>query len=339
MKVLPSVNRIREIAASKRPPKWVQNLGKVALVATIGVLLYYSIRQKADLGEEFYGSLQNVWQLKNWIYLVIILLLLALNLAFETLKWQLLASKIERINFWAALQGVLTGMSLSFISTSYTGNYFGRVWHLKEKRRYQILGGMVVNSLSQAAVTYYFGGLGFIYLLYWKGLGIDLLPLWLALALFMLIGAICIFAVFSATGIVNRLKRWAWLYEYLQVIATYGLRDSAKLIALSALRYSTFTTQFVICLWLFDPQLPSLHAFSGVSIMYLAKAVIPNVSFLTDLGIRELTAIQLFGPNGFNASEGATMAATLALWAINLLLPVLVGSVFVFKMRVNSKSE
>lgn len=328
---------IKSIVArlSQKPalPNWVINLGKALLVCTILYLLYYSIQKRASLQQEFFDAFTAVWSIDNLGYGVVIILLLFLNIGLEGRKWQLLASKIEALSFGEAMQGVLTGMSLSFLSTSYTGNYFGRVWHMKEANRYHILGGMVVNSIAQAAVTYVFGGVGLLFFLQWIGMIEHSTFLW-ATPAYILYSLTLIYIVFRYTGIVEKLEGWPWLYRHLRVIASYGLRDSLHILMLSALRYCTFTLQFGLCLWLFDPNLSAIHALSGIAVIYLAKATIPNVSFLTDLGIRELSAVQLFGPNGFDASEGAVMAATLSLWAINLLLPVIIGSYFVVKMKI-----
>lgn len=315
--------------------KYLTNALKVAILAVAIFFIHRSIEGNENFNDDFMKAVHNALQWKNAWWLVLLFLLIAVNWSFEALKWKYLVSKLETITFLGAFKGVLTGLTMSFVSTTNAGAYFGRVWQLKHERRYEVLGGIVINSFSQTAITYFFGGFGLNYYLMWNGT----LPetwFWPYQVFYGLVVLICIVLVFRSGKSVRLLQRMTKVYRYLEIISKYTFRDNLIVLGLSSLRYITYFSQFYIVLQLFGIELPLGHLVSGISLVYLAKSIIPNFSFLTDLGIREFTAMQLMGENGYGVPDAMIISATLSLWLINVLFPVIVGSVFTWQMRILS---
>ena len=318
--------------------KYIANTLKILILGIAVYFIYHSVNNNENFNEEFKASIFRALQWENAIGLVVLFVLIAFNWAFEALKWKHLVKKLEKVSFVEAFKGVLTGLTMSFVTTTNAGAYFGRVWQLKNERRYEILGGVVINSLSQSAVTYFFGGIGLIYFLTWK----DLVRpewFWYHQIGYIIVALSVIFFVFNSGKLVRVFQRLTKVYRYLEIIQQYTLKDNLIVLALSMFRYFTYFSQFTIIMILFGVDLPMEQLLAGISLVYLAKSIIPNFSFLTDLGIREFTAMQLMGSNGFGVSDALVISATLSLWLINILFPVAIGAIFTWQMRILNQKK
>jgi hypothetical protein len=85
--------------------------------------------------------------------MALILFLMMVNWALETVKWQYLIGKVERIGFLEALQAVLAGVSISSFTPNRVGEFFGRVYSLKQASRIEGILITLVGSVSQLLVT------------------------------------------------------------------------------------------------------------------------------------------------------------------------------------------
>lgn len=110
--------------------------------------------------------------------------------------------------------------------------------------------------------------------------------------------------------------------------------EARVLLALSALRYAVFATQFVLLVRAFAPDGAWTAgdwaaAAGGVALVFFAKSAVPGVT-LGDLGVREGAAVYFLAAFG----GAAAFNASLGLFAINLLLPALAGLPLVARLRV-----
>jgi hypothetical protein len=64
-------------------------------------------------------------------------------------------------------------------------------------------------------------------------------------------------------------------------------------------------------------------------------AVIPTLTFLTELGLRWGASIQVI--QFFSANTVGIFAASFAIWLINLIIPALIGSLLILRIRIFSK--
>ena len=96
---------------------------------------------------------------------------------------------------------------------------------------------------------------------------------------------------------------------------------------LSALRYSIFTCQFYILLNIYNVEITITEGVIFISLTFLSLTAIPAIA----LGIRELIALQLIGAVTLNSI--GVISASFSLWLINLAIPALIGSFFVFGLK------
>ena len=107
--------------------------------------------------------------------------------------------------------------------------------------------------------------------------------------------------------------------------------EQLNVLGLSMLRFLVFTAQYLLLLrWMNIPLSCSEGLFTAF-LFFWAIAVIPSFA-LAELGIRGQVSLFLF--HNFSNNTMGILVATLGLWFINLVIPALVGSVMLIRMRL-----
>ena len=132
--------------------------------------------------------------------------------------------------------------------------------------------------------------------------------------------------------------RWGKYSHYAEVFSAYGPEVLFKILILSFIRYVIFSTQFYILLLLFKVDIPYPQAIILMSVVYLFMMVIPSIA-LTVIGIRGSLSVYMFsqyfiylGIPADNYQLGIFAASSL-LWMINIVIPALAGTLFVFNLK------
>jgi hypothetical protein len=96
--------------------------------------------------------------------------------------------------------------------------------------------------------------------------------------------------------------------------------------------------QFFLLLKLFGVDIPLLNGIIFICAVFFVTTVIPTIG-LADLGIRGTAALTVFsfyfGEN-YDMTEKVKLAlitTTTTLWLINLIIPAIAGSFFVFRLK------
>ena len=325
---------------------------QVAIIVLSYGFIYDQVFDKKDLP----GILRKIGnELSNpdvfWL-MVLVIFLMFVNWAIESVKWRYLMAKIERIGFWKSYEAVLTGVTISSFTPNRIGEYFGRVFILNTASRIEAILVTILGSMSQLLITIFTGSIALLtfvplfmdhywsynsYLFYVIGaaiIGFNILLLGFYLNISFL-------ASLKEKILRNGLKR---IRKFFKVFAYYHNRELLTVLGYSLLRYVVFSAQFFLLLRVFAVQIPYLDAIMLISLIYYVMAVIPTIA-LTELGIRGSVALYFFGiyfsghPHDSEAINFGVLAASTLLWAINLGIPALVGSVFVFRLKFFRKKE
>ena len=94
--------------------------------------------------------------------------------------------------------------------------------------------------------------------------------------------------------------------------------------------YLVFSCQYFILLRVFDVHLPFFDGMLMVFCVFFVLSMIPTIS-VAELGIRGSVAIYFFGK--LSGNKLGIITASFGLWLINLVLPALIGSLFVFNLK------
>jgi len=339
-----------------RNPAKVRKIENRSIQLVILVITYWfiynQIFQKTDLPGivKSFGKDLTQPDFKSKICLLIGMMIL--NWSIEAVKWKMLIGKIEKVSFFKSLQGVLTGISISSFTPNRVGDFFGRAFILRKASHVEGILVTVLGSMAQLLITVLVGSAALMVFLpgvlpkalfshgylYMTILALVMLLDLLLLAMFF---NVAFLATLKEKILRNGLKK---IRRFFRVFAFYHNRELAITLLLSFMRYAVFSTQFYILLRMFDVRLPFFDALVLIALTYLIMAVIPTIA-LTELGIRGSVALYVFGlyfnqngPASHAASLGIFSASTL-LWLINLGIPALIGTFFVFRLQFFRKED
>ncbi len=312
--------------------------------AMVLLLTLFFLYQQIFSGPDTLLSWATIWQeafASPVRYLLLLTaLLIPVNWGFEARKWQLLGSKVERMSFKKAYRAVMVGLTLGFITPNRIGDYAGRVLVLKSQQRLEAIGAIFIGRFSQLVATVLVGAGGLFYFLvqfYWTlypAACLSLLVVLLALSGAMLLLLYNARAMVALVAAVRPLRK---VVRYVAVMNRYSTREVTRLLWLSLGRYMVFLTQFVLLLYMFKVRLPLVQYLSGVSGTFFLKSMAPSVTLLSDLGVRELSAMFLFGLLGQDRLQ--VLSASLSLWLLNIAVPSALGLVFVFRLKFRRKGK
>ena len=301
----------------------------IKLVVLIGTLvfIYLKLKDNRDFLQE---AAVLVWQAFAEGYPVILLAiaLMPLNWSLEALKWQCLSSKVVRLPFRQALKGVLSGLALGFITPHGLGDYLGRIGILDMEGRGSLVGGIFIGRACQMLVTAMFGLAG-ISMLFSKQVIVSAIgAMFVGIALFFKLRRLFKRRRFGGRGIK------ATVSYYFKIIAEFDLVTLVRVFIYSLLRYLVFSLQFFLILDLFLPTVEPSLKLSGITWIFLSKSILPTFNFLSDLGVREMSAIYFF--DQFHVAAGPVVMASLLVWLINILIPTLFSLPFIFELKIGS---
>ncbi|HLT46858.1 MAG TPA: lysylphosphatidylglycerol synthase transmembrane domain-containing protein [Rubricoccaceae bacterium] len=262
------------------------------------------------------------------------LALLPVNVGLEAYRWHRLVVRIApAVRFRTALAAVVSGYPLGQLTPGRVGDYVGRALYLREvpagasaaltfAERMATLACCLVFGL--AALPFFFAADVELAAVAWAGV--------VAVAAGGTAGLlVCLLHPGLGRRVLSALLPFARPRRALATLDRFDGADAARLLALSALRYAVFSTQFVLLVRAFDPGAPVLASYVGVALVFFAKSAIPSVT-LGDLGVRESAAVFFLGLYG--VAEAAAFNASLGLFAVNILVPALAGLALLPRLRL-----
>ncbi len=275
------------------------------------------------------------WDLRTWAMLPVVVVLGAFNWWLESRKWKLLLRGIAPVDGMEAFRATLTGTAVGLITPNRTDEFLGRIAHLPSDVRSRAAFASIPGSVAQFAVTLVAGALGIALLtvsdntLPWSGIfpvGYVLLPLALSIAIVLVL-------LFRPRWTRSLLLGPAFMRRFRSAsVAMVAVQPGVarQVLALSMLRYGTFTLQFVLLLMVLAPELGVLSAWGAVPVVFLITSLVPT-AMLTELGVRGSVAVALLVP--LHAEAWHVVSASFVLWAVNLALPALLGAVILLVAR------
>ncbi|MCE7070448.1 flippase-like domain-containing protein [Dyadobacter sp. CY327] len=307
-------------------------LGKLIITLLILSYIYKTFRNEqkgiGDVGAVFHDILV----IDHFPILFFMLLLVPVNWALESLKWQQLAKKVVDISFRDAFRGTLTGLAFGVAAPAQLGDTIGRVAALKSDRRLEAIGAAIVSNGIQFYISVVAGAVGWLHLQEKIGLSLQSKQVInVVLAVVIISGILVIQFRKPLTDWHPRRKVFQKMHTYLRIIGNYAAWDIGVSTLYGSLRYAVFLSQFVLALSLFNFPVPALELASAVSLIFLAKTLIPAINVLGDLGLREFTALLVFKQYHLPADE--IIAATFLVWILNVLGPILIGIFLIWKYK------
>ena len=104
-----------------------------------------------------------------------------------------------------------------------------------------------------------------------------------------------------------------------------------KNILLGICRYLIFSHQYYFLFLAFDIHLPYLIMMACISSVYFLASALPTFQFL-DFAVKVSIAVYFFGILGVN--EWIVIFISTLMWFLNVVLPVIIGSFYVFNFKI-----
>ena len=325
---------------------------RLGIIVATYFFIYKQLFHQKNLHYVVSSFTELIGQTHIFIFLVWVFLLMIVNWGIESLKWQFLISKVEEVSFLKAYEAILSGISVSVFTPNRIGEWFGRVFILKKTNPWTGVFITIVGSLSQLLITIVAGVISLLFFIpiyfsstefysdYWFSASI--------MVAFTIIAALVLIFLNITTipAFVHRIfkKRFIHFLDYLSVLSSFSTFELLTVLLFSFLRYCIFTLQFYLLLMMFSVDIPFLHGLMIISIIFFVMTAIPTDT-LTGIGVRgsaSLYFIDLYYDKFAlitDKVEIGVTASSISLWIINLAIPALLGTLFVFRLKFFRKKN
>lgn len=122
---------------------------KASILVLTVLFVYHKLLSKNDSLQQF-KNLTSVISRAEVVYTMgAVVVLMVVNWALESLKWQYLAKKLTRLSAWQAVEAVFCGLSWAIFTPNRIGEYGGRVMFLPNRKR---IHGVFAMEIGRAHV-------------------------------------------------------------------------------------------------------------------------------------------------------------------------------------------
>jgi len=273
----------------------------------------------------------------NYFFLFLSLLGLVLNISLEALKWRTLISTLESIKFVHSLKAILVAMSAGLITPARLGEIPARVVFLQHENRISGLSPTISGSFAQFFVTVFIGLLSLANLIFQKALiQNDWKWLFIITSILFFISSLALIFMSRNLGKCLNIKLYSHWKRIADAFQNIPLKTNIISFLLSFLRLCVYNAQFYFLLLFWGCEISIIDSFTATFSIFLFLSVIPSF-ILADLGIRGIVSLFFLGL--FTQNQLAIIFATFSLWALNIAIPTLIGSIFLFQIKLGQKTH
>ena len=264
--------------------------------------------------------------------LSLVIFLMLVNWGLEALKWKRLVQQIENISIWKAVESVFCGLTWAVFTPNRIGEYGGRVFFLSPKRRIVGIVAMAVGNIGQMVLTNIFGAVSLSIFIY-RFMALDYrlnYALMVLSAMFCVFFLIFFFNIRWLNGLLLSMRFTRKYKKFYSILGRYQKKELFKILLFCLARYVVFSTQYFIMFYWLIADIHYLDILMMVCILFFVQSTLPSLD-LFDIGIRSATASYFFGY--VTHQDVAVIACTASIWLINIIIPAILGSYFVFKLN------
>jgi hypothetical protein len=307
------------------------NVLKVAIVAFTFWFIYRKLSANTNL-REFKKILSGIPSAEITGVLTLVVLLMFLNWGLEAVKWKRLLRQIENISLWRSVESVFCGLTWAVFTPNRIGEYGGRVFFLSPKRRIIGVVAMAVGNIGQMVLTNIFGAIALCLFIYrFADLDYRLDYALIALsAMFCTFFLVFFFNIRWLNGLLLSMRFSRKYKKFYSILGRYQKKELLRILSLCLARYVVFSTQYFIMFYWLIPDIHYLDILMMVCILFFVQSTLPSLD-LFDIGVRSVTASYFF--SFVTHQDVAVIACTASIWLINIIIPAILGSYFVFKLN------
>ncbi|MGQ2982846.1 hypothetical protein [Flavobacterium sp.] len=296
-----------------------------AKLLIVGGAFYFIYSRISDEGQLDWSRITDAISRKGANLLVFLILMLTLlNRSLEIVKWQNLVSWLQPLSLGKAAAQVLAAMTAALFTPNGIGEYAAKALYYKKEQAGDIIFLNLVCNGIQLIIAVLVGIAG---LVIFNGM-YDVITTGTLLLILGGIVTVCVL-VFASRNITIK------GYSLQRLFAKVGEMPKAihrKNMALAISRYLCLIHQHYFLFLLFGVDLPYFVMISAIAGVYFLGSSLPTFQLL-DFAVRGSVAVYFFGILGVN--EWIVVFAATLQWLLNIVLPVSIGSYFVFRFRAS----
>jgi hypothetical protein len=304
----------------------------LGLKVGISFFMLFVIYRKVSGVEQFVGSLDaftSRFSGGNIALIGAVILLMPLNWSLEALKWKLLLKHSAHFTLGEAMRSVLGGLSIGFATPARVGEFAGRVMFLHKGERVDGIYLSAIGGLAQSIVTFF---TALFMLRFYTGNSNIFFSAYSYVAFALL--AVAMIAVYISFEQVMLWLKKSKLHisEYvIDVNKTPHRNDKWLVFLTSIVRYGVYVLQYYLLLRFIGMTGNVFELIAAISLILFLQSVSPLIP-LTDMTVRGGIALLVLNNYNTYMTMGIFMVPVM-LWAINLLIPAIIGYFYILKLQ------
>jgi hypothetical protein len=312
--------------------KLFSNLIKVSVLVLAFAFIYHQYLEKGDKLHSFEVLVSHINRQKVYFTLGAVVFLMLVNWMLESVKWKYLTRDFQPMNVWQATEAVFCGLTWAIFTPNRLGEYAGRVLFLPPRKRVFGVFAMAVGAYGQNVITNVLGTISIVWFLntFWHPSLLVYSGIILGSIVFTVFIAIVYFHIVWVVNILDKIPYIKKFHRFFAVMARYKKLELIYIMCFCLARFAVFSFQYYLVLHLLIPDIPALQTMLMVFILFFVQSALPSLD-LFDIAVRNGTAVYLF--HFITDQQVAVMAAVSSIWLINLIIPAILGSAFVFNLK------
>ncbi len=304
-----------QIIVGKKTRSWHLSFWMRFLIALTLLFLVFEVVNIDDLAAAFRDA--------NLLFLSGAGFLLVGNVGIQIIKWNYMLRFVDNVSRKQTVASLFFGMTLGSFTPGQLGEYGGRAIHLPSENWGTVIGLAVIDRLQISGVMA-LGGL-FSFIVLYEAYSPFVIMAWAALSLLIVIVMVrfSIMRAFLDKLGISKLK-YAWVRQATDSLSLFTGTHIAVTTGLSALFYGIVYLQLFLLMNAFQAIDP-LNSFLAFAAMMFSKTLLPFS--IADLGVREFGLVYFASRIGYPAA--AALASAFLLFFINIVIPALVGILFI----------
>ena len=311
----------------------------IAVVISLVSVVFILYRLSLIPAVKIQGILHAFSSINHLLVLAAVIVLMLGNWAMEVQKWKLLLKPRVQISGKRATASVISGISLGAITPSRVGEFAGRIFFLKDQDKIFGTVASFTGGFAQNIVTIFTGLICMIfYIMIFEHKIVVEEPFffYLVFVLSIVVIILLMLVYLNLAYFIDKISHWKIikkLEDYLPHTADWSSMDLGIVFLYSFIRYSVFSTQYLLLLYIFGIDLPFQEQMIKIGLIFMLTSFIPSYS-VSDIANRGSVSIAVFNNPTMDL---AVAAASITLWIINLALPGLAGNILLIKESRNGK--
>lgn len=286
------------------------------------------------------SNIRNAFLSARLDLLLIGVLLMPLNILFQEYKWRYLLKLVNpQTKFSESLGSLLGGFAFGIVTPGRIGEY-GRSLLVKDTPQLKLVGLTVIDKFYNLGCTIAFGlpallTLPFAHTLIRGYLFYSMILMLLVLNSILLYMALDPRPVRSLIYALQMIfPRKGRIAQLLGGLDRFNAPQARMMLLLTLIHYLIFQVQYFLLITGFA-NIDIFSSIRGAAAILFVKSALPIA--IGDLGLDQWISMGFF--NEFGVSNAEALNASLLLFTINVLIPALIGTIFVVRIQFGKNQK